>query len=85
MRKHLHEHSVKPTDTTSDVTSATPQAPARPCIYATLPAPAKPAQLLQPLPLSPAMTVTPKPQTPAVPEVAPVPVPMSATPSVAPV
>ena len=73
------------TDTTPDVTSATLQAPTRPCISMTLPAPTKPVQLLQPPPVAPAMTVTPKPQTPAVPEVAPVPAPMSETPSVAPV
>ena len=46
MRQHLCECSVKPTDTTSDVTIATPQAPARPHISAPLPAPTKPAQLL---------------------------------------
>ena len=85
MRQHLCECSVKPTDTTSDVTTATLQAPARSHISAPLPAPAKPAQLLQPLPIVPAMPATPKPKTPAVPEVAPVLPPMSATPSVAPV
>ena len=85
MTWHLCEHSVKPTDTTSDVTSATLQAPAIPCIPVTMPAPAKPAQLPQPLPVTPVMPVTPRPQTPAVPEVTPVPVPTSATPSVAPV
>ena len=75
----------QPTDTTSNVTLATPQAPVRPHISAQLPAPAKPAQLPQPLPVAPAMPVTPKPQTPAVPRVAPMPAPMSATPSIAPV
>ena len=82
-RWHLHECSVKPTDTTSDVTTTTPQAPARPCISVTPPAPTTPAQLLQPLPIAPAMPATPKPQTLAVPKVIPVPVPMSATPSIA--
>ena len=81
-RWHLHECSVKPTDTTSDVTTATVQAPTRPNISVPLPAPAKPAQLLQPPPIAP---VTPKPQAPAVPKVAPVPAPTSATPSIAPV
>ena len=85
MRWHLCEHSVKPTDTTSDVTTATLQAPARPHISAPLPAPLKPAQLPQPLPIAPMMPATPKPQTPAVPKVAPVPAPTSATPSVPPV
>ena len=85
MRQHLHECSVKPTDTTPNVTSATLQAPAKPHISVTMPAPTKPAQLPQPLPVTPAMPATPKPQTPAVPKVAPVPVSMSATPSVAPV
>ena len=85
MRQHLCEHSVKPTDTTSDVTSATLQVPATPHISARMPAPTKPAHLLQPLPVAPTMPATPKPQTAAVPEVAPVPAPMSATPSVAPV
>ena len=83
--KQLHECSVKPTDTTSDITTATPQAPARPHISVPLPAPAKPAQLLQPLPVAPTTTATLKPQTPAVSDVTPVPVPMSATPSIAPV
>ena len=82
-RGHLHECSVKPTDTTPAVTTATLQAPVRPHISVPLPAPLKPAQLLQPLPVAPAMPATPKPQTPAVPKVAPV--PMSATPSVVPV
>ena len=81
MRQHLCECSVKPTDTTSDVTSATLQDPARPHISAPLPAPTKPAQLLQHPPIAPAMPATPKPQTPAVPKVAPVP----ATPNVGPV
>ena len=85
MRWHLCECSVKTTDTTLDITSATLQAPAIPHISVTMPAPAKPAQLLQPLPVIPMMPVTPKPQTPDVPEVAPVPAPMSATPSVSPV
>ena len=85
MRQHLCECSVKPTDTTLDVMSATLQAPARPCISAPVPAPTKPAQLPQPLPVTPAMPVTPKPQIPAVPKVTPVPVPMSATPGVDPV
>ena len=80
MRQHLHECSVKPTDTTSDVTTATLQAPAKPCISTM-----KPAQLLQPPPDAPAMPATPKPQTPAVPKVPPVPAPTAATPSVAPV
>ena len=79
------ECSVKPTDTTSDVTIATLQAPTRPHISVLPPAPTKPAQLLQALPVAPTTPVTPKPQTPAVPEVTPVPVPMSATPSIAPV
>ena len=83
MRPHLHECSVKPTDTASDVTTATLQAPARPCISVPLPAPTKPAQLLQPPPVAPTMTATPKPQTPAVPEVAPA--PASVTPIIAPV
>ena len=81
MRQFLHEHSVKPTDTTPAVTTVTLQAPARSCISATLPAPAKPAQLPQPPPVSPTTPTTTKQQTPAVPEVAPVP----ATPSIAPV
>ena len=68
MRQHLHECSVKPTDTAPAVTIATLQAPARPCISAPLPAPHKPAQLLQNLPVAPATTVTPKPQTPAAPK-----------------
>ena len=86
MRWHLHVTcSVKPTDTTSDVKTATLQAPARPHISAPLPVPTKPAQLLQPPPTAPVMPVTPKPQTPAVPEVIPMPAPTSATPSVAPV
>ena len=84
-RQHFHECSVKPTYTTSDVTTTTLQAPARPCISALLPAPTKPAQLLQPLPVASMTPATPKPQTPAVPKVAPVPAPTSATPSVAPV
>ena len=85
MRWHLHECSVKPTDTTLDITSAIPQAPAIPCISATLPAPAKLPLLPQPPPVAPTTPVTTKPQTPAVPEVTPVPAPMSATPSIAPV
>ena len=85
MRQHLCDCSVKPTDMTSDVTSATLQAPAMPHISARMPAHTKPAQLPQPLPVAPAMPSTPKPQTPAVPDVAPVPVPTSATPSIAPV
>ena len=48
----------------------------RPHISVTLPAPIKPAQLLQPPPIMPA---TPKPQTPAVPAVAPVPAPVCNT------
>ena len=35
-RRHLPEHSVKPTDTTSDIITATQQAPARPHISAPL-------------------------------------------------
>ena len=62
-RQHLCECSVKSTDTTSDVTIATLQAPARPCISAPLPAPTKPAQLPQPLPVAPTTPVTPKPDT----------------------
>ena len=58
MRQHLHEHSVKPTDTTSDVTSAILQTSARPHISATLPAPTKPAQLPQSLPVAPATPAT---------------------------
>ena len=86
MRWYPHEQSIiKPTDTTLNVTTATLQAPTRPHISATLHAPAKPAQLLQPPPVAPAMPVTPRPQTPAVLEVTPVSVPMSATPSIAPV
>ena len=85
MRQHLCEHSVNPTDTTSDVTTATLQAPARLCISAPLPAPVKPAQLPQPPPVTPATPATPKPQAPAVSEVIPVLAPTSATPSIAPV
>ena len=84
-RWHLHECSVKPTDTTPDVTPATLQAPTRPCISVPLLATTKPAQLPQPLSVAPATPSTPKPQTPAVPEVIPVPAPTSATPSIAPV
>ena len=84
-RLHLHECSVKPTDTTSDVTTATLQAPTRPHISVPLPAPLKPAQLPQPLSVAPTMPAIPKPQTPAVPKVTPVPAPTSATPSIAPV
>ena len=65
--------------------TATKCASARPHISAPLPAPAKPAQLLQPLPVAPAMPAILKPQTPAVPKVTPVPAPTSATPSIAPV
>ena len=83
-RWHLCECSAKPADTISDVTTATLQAPARPHISVPLPAPTKPAQLLQPPPVTPTMPVTPKPQTLAVPEVTPMPAPMSATPSVVP-
>ena len=59
MRWHLCECSVKPTDTTADVTSATLQAPARLHISVIPPAPAKPAQLPQPPPVAPAMPATP--------------------------
>ena len=85
MNQHLCECSVKPTDTTLDVTTTTLQAPARPLISAPLPAPTKLAQLLQPLLVAPTTLATPKPQMLAVPEVTPVPAPMSATPSIAPV
>ena len=85
MRQHLHECSVKPTDTTPAVTTATLQTPARPHISVTPHAPAKPAKLPQPPPVAPATTATPKPQTAAVPEFAPVCAPTSATPSIAPV
>ena len=85
MRWHLWECSVKPTDTTSDFATATPQVHVRPCISVPMPAPTKPAQLLQPSPFAPTTPATPKPQTPAVPKVTPVPALMSATPNVAPV
>ena len=71
MGQYLCECSVKPTDTTSDVTTATLQAPARPQVSAPLPAPAKSAQLLEPPLIAPTMSVTPKPQTLAVPKVTP--------------
>ena len=67
------------------VCTSSVQAPARPCISVPPPAPAKPAQLLQPPPVTSATPLTPKPQTPAVPKVAPVSMPMSSTPSLAPV
>ena len=89
MRQHLHEHSVKPTNTVPDATTATLQVPARSHISMPWPAPGKPAQPAQPMPVAPSTPVTPKtlttaiPTTPAVPRVTPV--PMSVTPSVAPV
>ena len=85
MRQHLHECSAKPTDTTSDVTTATLQVPPRLHISALLPTPTKSAQLPQPLPITPTTPATPKPQTPSVPDITPVPPPTSVTPSIAPV
>ena len=80
MRQHLPECSVKPTDTTSNVTSATLQAPANSHI----------SQCLHPPSLHNCCSLCllhlqclqlPKPQTPVVPKVAP----MSATPNITPV
>ena len=85
LRQHLCECSVKPTDTTSDVTVAMTQAPARPHISVPLPAPTKSAQLPQPLLVAPPMPAIPKPLIPAIPKVTPVPALMSATSSAAPV
>ena len=84
MRQHLCEYSVKPTDTASDVTTATltgscqTSAFLHHCLHPPSLHNCHSLHLLHPqwLPM------TTKPQTPTVPEVAPVPVPTSATPSV---
>ena len=60
MRWHLCKCSVKPTYPVPDATTATLQAPARPCISVPQPAPTKPAQQAQPLPVAPTMPVSPK-------------------------
>ena len=73
MKQHLHEHSVKPTDTVPDTITATPQAPSRPHISASQHAPTKLAQLAEPSPVAPTMPDTPKPQTTAVPTIPAVP------------
>ena len=86
--QHLHECSVKPTDTVPDIPTATLQAPTRPHVSVPQPAPTRPAQPMLPASVVPAMPATLKPQTtavpttPAVPKVAPVPTP--ATLSIAP-
>ena len=82
MRPHLCECSVKPADTVPDATTTTLQAPARPCVSVSHPAPTKPAQPVQPTPVTTKPHTTAVPTTPAVPKVAPVPTPVP--PSVAP-
>ena len=70
MQRHLHEGSVKATDTVPSGTNATPQALSSHCFFAAQPASPPPAPCMQPTspaPTAPAAPATQMQQAPAVP------------------
>ena len=65
--RHLHECSVKATDTVPSGTITTPQALTRPCFLVAQPASPQPAPCMQPTSAAPATLATQMKQAPAVP------------------
>ena len=86
--RHLHECSVKATNTVPSGTTTTPQALTRPCFLAAQPASPPPAPCMQPTPVVPRPLATQMKQAPAFPATpvvqknapAPMPVTSHATP-----
>ena len=66
-QRYLGECSVKVVDTVPSGTTATPQVPTWQCFSAVQPAPAPPAQHMQPTPAAPVTLATQMSQAPAVP------------------